>query len=213
MHTLILNPIRRNPAQSLTLLRDQGVLQAIISPFMISTQTDTEKVVSERKASSLLTSLPALTPNPTPIPVASDYVLLQPSSISPAPVLSAVGSCHQKFWKTWESEGASLYIVQIAKEGLTLIFKSKPPLSRAPIVMESYSQIISPQAGSTGAETESSARNSVQSQQSRFLWQVVSGTQTRWQLAPNHRPVRVECIYTQPVLPHGNSFEHPGLIY
>ena len=51
---------------------------------------------------------------------------------------SPVGGRLQQFWKVWEQKGASPYIVELLREGLTLNFSQPPPLSTKPIFMDSY---------------------------------------------------------------------------
>ena len=51
---------------------------------------------------------------------------------------SPVGGRLQQFWKVWKQKGASPYIVELLREGLTLEFSQPPPLSKTPIFMDSY---------------------------------------------------------------------------
>ena len=67
-----------------------------------------------------------------------DYPSVNVPHLAPPKPSIKVGGRLQHFWREWEAQGASPYIVNILKEGLKLEFVSKPPLSPTPIVMESY---------------------------------------------------------------------------
>ena len=49
-----------------------------------------------------------------------------------------VGGRLQKFWPKWETLGANPRVVSILREGYTLPFKMRPPLSRFPLITSGY---------------------------------------------------------------------------
>ena len=49
-----------------------------------------------------------------------------------------VGGRLQKFWPKWETLGANPRVVSILREGYTLPFKMRPPLTRIPLVTSAY---------------------------------------------------------------------------
>ena len=50
----------------------------------------------------------------------------------------AVGGRLQKFWQVWLSLGANPRVVSILREGYTLPFKIRPPLTRSPVIKSGY---------------------------------------------------------------------------
>ena len=61
----------------------------------------------------------------------------------PAVVTSPpVGGRLQVFWQTWVSMGASPRVVSILKNGYTLPFQTKPPLTREPLIRSGYATTI-----------------------------------------------------------------------
>ena len=50
----------------------------------------------------------------------------------------AVGGRLQKFWQVWLTLGANLRVVSILREGYTLPFKIRPPLTRSPVIKSGY---------------------------------------------------------------------------
>ena len=49
-----------------------------------------------------------------------------------------VGGRLQKFWQVWQRLGANPWAVSILKEGYSLPFKMRPPLTRFPIIQSGY---------------------------------------------------------------------------
>ena len=49
-----------------------------------------------------------------------------------------MGGHLQTFWQVWLSLGANIRVVSILKEGYTLPFKVRPPLSRSPVIISGY---------------------------------------------------------------------------
>ena len=49
-----------------------------------------------------------------------------------------VGGRLQKFWPKWETLGANQRVVSILREGYTLPFKMRPPLTRFPLITSGY---------------------------------------------------------------------------
>jgi hypothetical protein len=69
----------------------------------------------------------------------SDCLLVGGVVVNPAqPISIKVGGRLQHFWKKWEEMGASSYVVNILRHGLTLEFKEAPPLVNIPVFMDSY---------------------------------------------------------------------------
>ena len=54
----------------------------------------------------------------------------------------SVGGCLQNFWRTSEKMGANPRVVSILKEGYTLPFKMRPPLTRSPVVWSGYTNPV-----------------------------------------------------------------------
>ena len=50
----------------------------------------------------------------------------------------AVGGRLQKFWQVWLTLGANPRVVSILREGYTLPFKIRPPLTRSPVIKSGY---------------------------------------------------------------------------
>ena len=50
----------------------------------------------------------------------------------------AVGGRLQKFWQVWLTLGANPRVVSILREGYTLPFKIRPPLTRSPVIKNGY---------------------------------------------------------------------------
>ena len=50
----------------------------------------------------------------------------------------AVGGRLQKFWQVWLTLGANPRVVSILREGYTLSFKIRPPLTRSPVIKSGY---------------------------------------------------------------------------
>ena len=64
-------------------------------------------------------------------------------SDAPAVVTSPpVGGRLQVFWQTWASMGASPWVVSILKDGYTLPFQTKPPLTREPLILSHYATSV-----------------------------------------------------------------------
>ena len=53
-----------------------------------------------------------------------------------------VGGRLQKFWQVWQRLGANPRAVSILKEGYSLQFKLRPPLTRVPIIQSSYANPV-----------------------------------------------------------------------
>ena len=53
-----------------------------------------------------------------------------------------VGGCLQKFWQVWLSQGSNPRVVSIMKEGYSLPFKVRPPLSRSPVIFSGYANPV-----------------------------------------------------------------------
>ena len=53
-----------------------------------------------------------------------------------------VGGRLQLFWQVWLSLGANPRVVSILKEGYSLPFKIRPPLSRSPVIVSHYSDPV-----------------------------------------------------------------------
>ena len=49
-----------------------------------------------------------------------------------------VGGRLQRFWETWLSLGSNPQVISILKEGYSLPFKMKPPLTRSPMIISGY---------------------------------------------------------------------------
>ena len=49
-----------------------------------------------------------------------------------------VGGRLQKFWQVWLSRGSNPRVISILKEGYSLPFKVRPPLSRSPVIISGY---------------------------------------------------------------------------
>ena len=71
------------------------------------------------------------------VKIEPDYTPSHKSSLPPRQPLKVGGRLHH-YWQTWQQKGASPYIVSLLKDGLKLDFKEQPPLTKTPIVMESY---------------------------------------------------------------------------
>ena len=54
----------------------------------------------------------------------------------------AVGGRLQKFWQKWFNLGANPRVVSILKEGHTLSFKMRPPLTRSSVVLSGYANPV-----------------------------------------------------------------------
>jgi ribonuclease HI len=67
-----------------------------------------------------------------------DDIVVPPSPSPALPQIQVVGGCLQDFWPQWESIGASSFVVNLIRHGVTLEFSEQPPLSNVPIIMESY---------------------------------------------------------------------------
>ena len=52
-----------------------------------------------------------------------------------------VGGSLQKFWQVWLSQGSNPRVVSILKEGYSLPFKVRPPLSRSHVIQSVVMQI------------------------------------------------------------------------
>ena len=62
---------------------------------------------------------------------------------APAVVTSPpVGGRLQVFWQTWASMGASPRVVSILKNGYTLPFQTKPPLTLEPLILSGYATSV-----------------------------------------------------------------------
>ena len=53
-----------------------------------------------------------------------------------------VGGRLQKFWQVWFSLGSNPRVVSILKEGYSLPFKVRPPLSRSPVIVSHYADPV-----------------------------------------------------------------------
>ena len=53
-----------------------------------------------------------------------------------------VGGRLQKFWQVWLSQGSNPRVVSILREGYSLPFKVKPPLSRSPVIVSGYTNPV-----------------------------------------------------------------------
>ena len=53
----------------------------------------------------------------------------------------AVGGRLQKFWQVWLTLGANPRVVSILREGYTLPFKIRPPLTRSPVIKSGYAHL------------------------------------------------------------------------
>ena len=53
-----------------------------------------------------------------------------------------MGGRLQLFWQVWLSLGANPRVVSILKEGYSLLFKIRPPLSRSPVIVSHYSDPV-----------------------------------------------------------------------
>ena len=53
-----------------------------------------------------------------------------------------VGGRLQKFWQVWLSLGSNPRVVSILKEGYSLPFKVRPPLSRSPVIVSHYADPV-----------------------------------------------------------------------
>ena len=49
-----------------------------------------------------------------------------------------VGGRLQQFWQVWQELGANPRVVSIIRDGYSLPFKQRPPLSRVPVVLSGY---------------------------------------------------------------------------
>ena len=66
---------------------------------------------------------------------------------APSVVLDlAVGARLQRFWQTWLQLGANPRVVSILKEGYTLPYKIRPPLTRFPIIKSGYAHPLKSKA-------------------------------------------------------------------
>ena len=65
------------------------------------------------------------------------FALHVPNVPNVAPSL-AVGGRLQKFWQVWLTLGANPRVVSILREGYTLPFKIRPPLTRSPVIKSGY---------------------------------------------------------------------------
>ena len=48
----------------------------------------------------------------------------------------------QQFWQVWLSLGSNPRVVSILKEGYTLPFKARPPLTRSPLIVSGYANLV-----------------------------------------------------------------------
>ena len=73
-----------------------------------------------------------------------DLCLSAPIVLSAPSVVNnlSVGGCLQNFWRTSEKMGANPRVVSILKEGYTLPFKMRPPLTRSPVVWSGYTNPV-----------------------------------------------------------------------
>ena len=53
-----------------------------------------------------------------------------------------VGGRLQLFWQVWLSLGSNPRVVSILKDGYSLPFKVRPPLSRSPVIISHYSDLV-----------------------------------------------------------------------
>ena len=53
-----------------------------------------------------------------------------------------VGGRLQLFWQVWLSQGSNPRVVSILKEGYSLPFKVRPPLSRSPVIISHYADPV-----------------------------------------------------------------------
>ena len=53
-----------------------------------------------------------------------------------------VGGSLQKFWQKRQELGASPRVVSILKEGYSLLFKMRPPLTRFPLIQSGYANPV-----------------------------------------------------------------------
>ena len=53
-----------------------------------------------------------------------------------------VGGCLQKFLQVWLSQGSNPRVLSILKEGYSLPFKVRPPLSRSPVIVTGYTDPV-----------------------------------------------------------------------
>ena len=57
-----------------------------------------------------------------------------------------VGGRLQSFWQTWQKFGANPRVVSILKEGYTLPFKIRPPLTQSPVIKSGYAHPLKSKA-------------------------------------------------------------------
>ena len=53
-----------------------------------------------------------------------------------------VGGRLQKYWQKWQELGANPRVVSILKEGYSLPFKMRPPLTRFPLIQSGYANPV-----------------------------------------------------------------------
>ena len=68
-------------------------------------------------------------------------------SCSKCPQCCSRSGCRgQSFWQTWQRLGANPRVVSILKEGYTLPFKIRPPLTQSPVIKSGYAHLLKSKA-------------------------------------------------------------------
>ena len=133
-----------------------------------------------------------------------------------------VGGCLQRFWLVWLSMGSNPRVVSILKEGYSLPFKVRPPLSRSPVIVNHYADPVK------SKNLKDSLQALIQKQAvekvfimfircssghviSGFLQPVISGSKAQQQMATHTRPKSTKLVPSISLLQDGNSRDHQAL--
>ena len=125
-----------------------------------------------------------------------------------------MGGCLPKLWQVWLSLGSNPRVVSILKEGYSLPFKVRPPLSRSPVIISQYADPVKNKHLKESLQAliqKTGGRKGVGPFISGFLQLVISGTKAQQQVEANPRPQSAEPIPGISLLQDGNPGDHQTL--
>ena len=125
-----------------------------------------------------------------------------------------VGGRLQLFWQVWLSLGANPRVVSILKEGYSLPFKIRPPLSRSPIIVSHYSDPVKNKHLKESLQALI-LKQAVGKGHGPFfpgvLQPIISGSKTQQQVEAHPRPQSSEFVPSVSLLQNGNPRDHQTL--
>ena len=107
-----------------------------------------------------------------------------------------VGGCLAAHWEIWESWGADPWVVQVLRFGYWVPFRSRPPLSRVPLPLPSYTPTSIRGVGSCccGGRPAGEGSHRSGSLFPRLLQPSVCDTQGHWRVASGDRPLTPQLL-------------------